>query len=106
MPRAIGDSASGRSAGRTTVTTNGWFLTSQHALISTDSRKHFEWLLERLEGSVSALRDLRERGATMDIACFWVSTNANGGPALPALLLRRLGDLGIDVWFDIYFDEA
>jgi hypothetical protein len=92
--------------GRTFIRINGWFLTSQNALASTDSRKHLEWLLDRLEGRASALRELREHGATMDIACFWVSANANGGPLLPAPLLRRLADLEIDVWFDIYFDEG
>jgi hypothetical protein len=42
----------------------------------------------------------------MDIACLWDSHAGHGGPTLSPDLLRRLADLGIELWFDIYFHGA
>lgn len=42
----------------------------------------------------------------MDISVYWDSEAGHGGPTLPPALLQRLGNLGIELWFDIYFSGA
>ena len=95
----------GEQRGRSHISVNGWFLSSRDSVASTDSSMHLEWLLNRIEPSEHVFHELRRSGATIDIACFWVSATGHGGPTLTAKLLGRLAQLSVDVWFDIYFDE-
>lgn len=85
---------------------SGWFLCSEHHLKSFDNTKHLVWLLDQLNGRVQLLAELREAGWWMDISCMWDSRYGHGGPTLPAPLLGRLGSLGIELWFDVYFFGA
>jgi hypothetical protein len=84
----------------------GWFLTSRGAVDSKDVRRHLDWLLDQLEPRSDALRRLQGAGFRMDVSCYWVSSFGHGGPALSPRLMRRLADLNLDVWFDVYLSEA
>lgn len=44
-------------------------------------------------------------GCRTEIQCVWRSSSGHGGPTLPAGLLAELGDRGIDLDFDLYFDD-
>lgn len=81
---------------------NGWFLDSEGHIESRDTRRHIDWLLDRVEGKAAALEALVESGARVDICCPWVSRSGHGGPCLSPAQLRRLADLGIEFWFDLY----
>lgn len=90
-------------AGSPLYRVDGWFMTSRGFVASRDVRRHLDWLLDRLEPCASALRDLRSAGARMDVSCFWASASGHGGPALSPKQSQRLGNLDLEVWFDVYF---
>lgn len=81
---------------------NGWFLGSRGQVDSRDSRRHIDWLLDRMEPRAEAIRSLQAMGCRMEISCYWLSQNGHGGPTLPPTQMRRLADLGIELWFDFY----
>ncbi len=81
---------------------NGWFLESEGQVDSRDSRRHINWLLDRLEPKAETIRSLQEMGCRMDISCYWLSRNGHGGPSIPPTQMRRLAELGIELWFDFY----
>jgi hypothetical protein len=39
----------------------------------------------------------------MDIMSFWLSSSGEGGPWLTPDQMLKLGGLGLDVWWDVYF---
>ena len=84
---------------------NGWFLSSRGNVESVDVRRHLDWLLDQLEMAKTPLEELRTSGARMDVSCYWLSAHGQGGPMLSPPQTRRLGDLDLDCWFDIYFAE-
>jgi hypothetical protein len=86
---------------------SGWFFTSEGSVDSYDSEKHLDWLLNQIEPKLSILQSLTtEHGWRADIACLWDSQSGHGGPTLSPALLRRLGIIGIELWFDVYFHGA
>lgn len=97
----------GSKIGRTSRvrSAHGWFLRSRHHVQSRDNRRHIDYILAKLEGSAHTLSRIRESpGAHMDIVSFYVSTG-QGGPWLMPTQLRRLADLGLEIWWDIYFER-
>ncbi|NWK57778.1 DUF4279 domain-containing protein [Verrucomicrobiaceae bacterium N1E253] len=84
---------------------NGWFLSSQNKVESFDSRRHIDWILDQIYERSEELNDMMEQGFCIDITSFWVSKSANGGPTLSPYQMKRLSDLNIEVWWDIYFDD-
>ena len=86
------------------VLLNGWFLSTKGKVESRDVRRHVDWLLDRLGDDAPAkLEHVRAAGARADVACDWVSATGSGGPILSPAQLRRLADLGLEVWFDVAF---
>ncbi len=43
-------------------------------------------------------------GCQTDICNYWVS-NGQGGPSLDVEMLGALHDLGLPIWFDMYFER-
>ena len=84
---------------------SGWFLESTGLVESRDSRDLFAWLLDRVSSKGEQLRSLASRGYTVDICCRWDSASGHGGPNMDPDQMIQLGSLGIEVWFDIYFDR-
>lgn len=84
------------------ATLNGWFLGSRGHVDSRDSRRHVDWLLDRLEPNAEALRALQATGCRMYISCYWLSLSGHGGPTIPPPQMRRLAELDIELWFDFY----
>lgn len=87
---------------------NGWFLSSQGQLESKDSRRHIDWILDRVAPKAEALRHLQEAGCRAVVSCCWCSQSGHGGPTLPPSQMKTLGELDIELWFDIYgpYEEA
>ena len=88
--------------GRHQRKTNGWFYSTKKLCESTDGRLHLDLILAALEGKADPVEELRNRGCTLDIVSYWVSTG-QGGPWLMPQQMLQLGRLGIEVWWDIYF---
>ena len=85
---------------------HGWFLSSQGHIQSRDSRRHIDWLLDRVEPALPALRELLADGARADISCFWVRAWGHGGPTLSQTQLGRLALTGLDFFYDVYDSDA
>lgn len=81
---------------------NAWLLSSECSLSSHDSLRHIEWLLAAIEPRRSALRELQRLGHRIDISCYWLSESGHGGPTLTPDIMRRLSELELAVWFDVY----
>ncbi len=82
---------------------NGWFLCSQGEVASRDSRRHLDWILERIGPLQDALGHLRDDGSQLRVSCYWLSSSGHGGPVLSPEQMRKLADLGLECWFDVYF---
>jgi hypothetical protein len=85
---------------------SGWFLSSEADVSSFDLSKHIQYILGRLSGKEQIIARLIGEGWRADIACMWDSAYGHGGQTLPPDLLRRLGEVGVEVWFDVYFHGA
>ncbi|MFZ6800571.1 DUF4279 domain-containing protein [Undibacterium sp. Di24W] len=83
---------------------SGWFLESAGHVESRDARHHLDWLLEKITGKELAFAELRNYGYEIDICCRWDSKSGHGGPTLNPKQMSVLSSLGIELWFDIYFD--
>ncbi len=81
----------------------GWFLESEGKVDSKDSRRHIDWLLDQVEGKGTVLEELRIKGYKIDISCYWDSASGHGGPTVSPAQSKQLADLGIELWFDVYF---
>ena len=83
----------------------GWFLSTEGKVISKDCRRHIDWIIESLVGRGDVLRQFREDGCRTEISVYWVSAYGNGGPMVSPHSMARLGVLGLELQFDIYFFE-
>jgi hypothetical protein len=78
-----------------------WILES--GLDSGDSlANHISILVERLKGRSVELNNIRDRISGIDLFCMFSSENGQGSMELPAELIKRIADLGIDVTIDLY----
>lgn len=87
---------------RKIISYNCWFFTSENIINSKDSRRHIDYLMDKLLPIKEKLKTLAEQGVGIDITCFWSSENGQGGPTLSPPQLSKLAELGIEFWFDIY----
>ena len=84
------------------ATIHSWFLTSKDQVDSRDSRRHIDWLLARVASKAEAIRSLQELGCRLTISCYWLSRSGHGGPIIPASQMRKLGELNLELWLDVY----
>ncbi len=89
--------------GRLQRKTNGWFYSTKGLSDSRDTRRHIDMILTALDGRKDAIEQLQARGCLIDITSFWESSSGDGGPWLMPYQMRKLGELGIEVWWDVYF---
>lgn len=82
-----------------------WVLSSDGVIESRDVRRHLDWLLSLAGTRGDALRQLRAVGWRASVTVFWVSATGHGGPVLEPYELAALGELGLPIWFDIYFTD-
>jgi hypothetical protein len=81
---------------------NGWFLTSEGFIESKDCRRHFDFLADKIISLKPKFIELQNKGCQIEIACFWSSENGQGGPTLSPKQLKKLAELELELWFDIY----
>ena len=77
-------------------------MTSENIINSKDSRRHIDYLVDNLLPIRERLKILASQGAEIDISCFWLSKSGQGEPTLSPPQLSKLGELGIELRFDIY----
>jgi hypothetical protein len=83
--------------------TSGWWISTENQLTSLDARHHLDWLLEHVAGKQKQFALLQQRQYLIDACVRWDSKSGHGGPTLSPKQMSGFGDLGIEVWFDIYF---
>ena len=83
---------------------SGWFLETQGNVQSRDVRRHIDWLLSKVVGKGETFSKLRSEGHLTDVCCPWFSIG-QGGPTLGAAQMSGLSELGVELWFDVYFAE-
>jgi Domain of unknown function (DUF4279) len=81
---------------------DGWFLSTKGVVESRDSRRHIDWLLDRIAGKTREVLRMQVEGCEMDVWCYWCSARGQGGPTISPGQMRRLGELNLDLLFDIY----
>jgi hypothetical protein len=79
-----------------------WCLSTKGVVDSRDVRRHLDWILDRLVGKDDALDRLSAEGHRKVVNCYWASAQGHGGPMVPAVMMRRLGELELELWFDFY----
>lgn len=84
---------------------NAWFLSSEGAFDSRDSRRHIDWIISKIMGRSRELAGLQARGVDIDVSCYWVSAG-QGGPVLSPRQMKDLVELNLNVAWDIYFGES
>ena len=85
---------------------NSWHFSTATLSESRDFGRHLDILLETIGDKSDELSALRSRGWAMDISVYWLSRHGHGGPALWPDQSASLGQLGLEIWFDIYFDDS
>jgi hypothetical protein len=81
-----------------------WSWTTEGIIDSTDNVEHINAILQLLEGKESLLSELRKDGCATDIFCFWISSG-QGGPFLELKTMESLLKFGLEISWDIYFDD-
>jgi len=85
---------------------NGWFLNTRETIVSKNIEDHLNHLIEAIEDFKEQLHKFVLMGGEARIFCFWASKTENGGLVLSANLLKKIGELGTELHFDIWFDES
>jgi hypothetical protein len=57
---------------------NRWFLCTKGRVESRDSRRHIDWLLDRVEGKAGEILRLQAEGCEMVVSGYWVSASGQG----------------------------
>ena len=83
---------------------NGWFLSSEQAVDSKDTRRHIDWIISKIRDKSVEVAELQAKGFDIDITCLWLSTG-QGGPILSPPQMKELARLNVDVWWDVYFSN-
>ncbi len=97
-------SIAGPNGPRGRMVVNGWFLSTKGRLKSRDSRRHIDWLLDKIEPMSEQILTLQKQGMSMDISSFWGSASSNGGPTISPEQMSRLVKMNLEVWWDVYFE--
>jgi hypothetical protein len=80
----------------------GWFLSTKGVVGSRDVRRHVDWILDRLAGKDEILKRFQAEGHQMSVFCLWQSVHGHGGPILSPEIMRRLGEMELEIGFDIF----
>ncbi len=80
-----------------------WLLKSEGHVVSTSLERHLNYLLDRVEPGVAALRRLQEaQEVSTDFFCFWMSATGHGGPVFSTEVLQRVARIGAELGIDFY----
>lgn len=83
---------------------NYWAFCTKELSGSTNNKEHIEIILNMLNEKQSQMNLLVESDCSSDIFCFWNST-VQGGPSMDVSLMSKLVSLGLDITWDMYFDD-
>lgn len=81
-----------------------WRITAA-AHSSAPLASHLEDLLRRLKGRAEAIQELKSRGFELDIFVGITGPSGKFGIELDHSTMRSIGNLGLDLIFDVYCDD-
>lgn len=81
-----------------------WSWETRQTVNSTDNTEHLAAMIECLDGRAATLQHLRDLGCKIDICNYWVS-DGQGGPSLDVEMMGILHELGLPIWWDVYFES-
>ena len=81
-----------------------WSWTTEKKISSSDNSDHIWVIINLLAGKENLLSELRKDGCSTDVYCYWVS-NGQGGPLLDLKIMESLLKLGLEIAWDIYFED-
>lgn len=84
----------------------GWFWSTHEMSTSRDTRRHLDLVIQMLETKTKVILDLQAMGCKIDIVNYWVSKDGEGGPLIEPYQMRRLAELDLPVWWDVYVDGS
>lgn len=82
----------------------GWILSSPELAADGEPARGLLWILDRIQQKTNAIRNLISDGADVDIYCTMTATDYSVGFSLPADLLLRVSDLGVEVGIEVFFE--
>jgi hypothetical protein len=82
----------------------GSFVSTKDCIHTNDLRDHLYYLLNRLD--INSIAKIMEMNCIAYISVMWVSATGNGGPILSPDLMMRLGELKLELDFDIWFSKS
>jgi hypothetical protein len=88
------------------VEKNGWYLSSENILSSTNMCDHIDWLLDRLKGKEDAIKKLQSDGCRIAIGSYWLSKTGRGGPILGTKQIKELAKFNIPIGWDVSFNKT
>jgi hypothetical protein len=81
-----------------------WKWSTKGLLESRDDQDHLELLLSNISKLRGEFEYLRNQDCLIDVFCYFES-DGQGGPSLTSTQMASLSLLGLDIAWDIYFDE-
>jgi hypothetical protein len=86
-------------------TRNVWILSSENFISSNDIRIHIDWLIDNTYNKIINIRELQNIGCQMNISSYWLSRFGHGGPCLSSIQMKKISDMNLDIWFDVYLGD-
>ncbi|UZJ43823.1 DUF4279 domain-containing protein [Marinimicrobium sp. C6131] len=83
---------------------NCWYFGSKADVQSNDSRRHLDWVIERIYPKKKEFIELKQAGADISICCIWESSSNHGGPTIDPTQMGPLSELGIPVWWEFWYN--
>jgi hypothetical protein len=84
---------------------HGWLLCTDGLVESKDTRRHIDWLLDKVLPVAPAFARVTKGGTLADVFSFWVSARGQGGPMLSPWQMERLALLGLECIYDVYYRD-
>jgi hypothetical protein len=83
-----------------------WELNSSEYVKSDDISVHIEWIMDKIYPSETKLISILDKlGIEGEISCFWVPDGNHAVVNLNRDLLSKIASLGVNLEFDLYFEE-
>lgn len=89
---------------RTRRQTHYWSWSTKDKIEGVENLEHIKAIVGLLKGKESILNNLREEGCEIDVVNYWVSIG-QGGPELDVDTMKELYELGLPIWWDVYFER-
>ena len=82
-----------------------WRFSSKPNVDSLNLDEHLGWLFGQIRHKDEALQSLKSQGYKRFVKCYWLTQAENAEPRLRFEFMRRLSELELDFYFDVYHED-